>query len=154
MVPIKSEAQRRLMHAAANKKGGVGGVSQKVGKEFAKADPGGKLPSKVKGYASGGLIETRQAEAEDWTDNIMGRVRRPERSIRDPIERKPSGTDKQMERVTTPDLHQGSDKYAQPDKYGDDRRAVGGAYAKGGKVTTKRAGDRNMTSKGKPRLNA
>ena len=47
-MPPVSEAQRRLMHAAANKKGGVGGVPQKVGKEFAKADPGGKLPNKAK----------------------------------------------------------------------------------------------------------
>ncbi len=43
-MPPVSEAQRRLMHAAANTKGGVGGVSQAVGKEFAAADPGGKLP--------------------------------------------------------------------------------------------------------------
>lgn len=36
------------MFAAAAKKGGAGGVSQKVGKEFADADPGGKLPKKIK----------------------------------------------------------------------------------------------------------
>jgi hypothetical protein len=36
------------MFAAAAKKGGVGGVSQAVGKEFAGADPGGKLPATVK----------------------------------------------------------------------------------------------------------
>ena len=36
------------MFAAASKKGGVGGVSQAVGKDFANADPGGKLPAKVK----------------------------------------------------------------------------------------------------------
>ena len=34
------------MFAAASKKGGVDGVPQSVGKEFAKADPGGKLPEK------------------------------------------------------------------------------------------------------------
>lgn len=34
------------MFAAASKKGGVGGVSQAVGKEFANADPGGKLPER------------------------------------------------------------------------------------------------------------
>lgn len=34
------------MEAAAHSKGGVGGVSQSVGKEFADADPGGKLPGK------------------------------------------------------------------------------------------------------------
>lgn len=32
------------MFAAAAKPGGVGGVPQTVGKEFAAADPGGKLP--------------------------------------------------------------------------------------------------------------
>jgi hypothetical protein len=35
------------MHAAADKKGGVDGVSQKIGKEFAAADKGGKLPAKI-----------------------------------------------------------------------------------------------------------
>lgn len=43
-MPPVSEAQRRLMQAAAHTKGGIGGVSQKVGKEFANADKGGKLP--------------------------------------------------------------------------------------------------------------
>jgi len=47
-MPPVSEAQRRLMWAAASKKGGAGGVSQSVGKEFAGADPGGKLPAKKK----------------------------------------------------------------------------------------------------------
>jgi hypothetical protein len=35
------------MFAAAAKKGGVGGVSQSVGKDFANADTGGKLPEHV-----------------------------------------------------------------------------------------------------------
>jgi len=43
-MPAVSEAQRRLMFAAASKKGGAGGVPQGVGKEFADADKGGKLP--------------------------------------------------------------------------------------------------------------
>ena len=34
------------MYAAASKKGGAGGVSQAVGKEFAEADQGGKLPER------------------------------------------------------------------------------------------------------------
>lgn len=34
------------MFAAAATKGGVGGVPQSVGKDFADADPGGKLPDK------------------------------------------------------------------------------------------------------------
>ena len=37
-MPSKSPAQHRLMEAAAHTKGGFGGVPQKVGKEFIKAD--------------------------------------------------------------------------------------------------------------------
>ena len=36
------------MFAAAAKGGGVGGVPQSVGKDFAAADKGGKLPEKKK----------------------------------------------------------------------------------------------------------
>lgn len=36
------------MHSAASKKGGAGGVSQAVGKEFAEADKPGKLPKRKK----------------------------------------------------------------------------------------------------------
>jgi len=39
-MPSKSPAQHRLMEAAAHTKGGFGGVPQKVGKEFVKADEG------------------------------------------------------------------------------------------------------------------
>ena len=42
-MPSKSAAQHRLMAAAAHTKGGFGGVPQKVGKEFAKADEGKKF---------------------------------------------------------------------------------------------------------------
>jgi len=45
-MPSRSPAQHRLMEAAAHTKGGFGGVPQKVGKEFAKADKGK--------YATGG----------------------------------------------------------------------------------------------------
>lgn len=45
-MPPVSEAQRALMHAAANKKGGLDGVPQSVAKEFVEADKGGKLPKK------------------------------------------------------------------------------------------------------------
>ena len=37
-MPSKSLSQARLMAAAAHTKGGYGGVPQKVGKEFNKAD--------------------------------------------------------------------------------------------------------------------
>ncbi len=40
VMPSKSPAQARLMAAAAHTKGGYDGVSQKVGKEFNKADTG------------------------------------------------------------------------------------------------------------------
>ena len=43
-MPPVSQAQRRLMYAAAAKKGGAGGVPQSVAKEFTAADQPGKLP--------------------------------------------------------------------------------------------------------------
>ena len=45
-MPIQSQAQRRLMYAAAAKKKGAGGVSQAVAKEFVAADKPGLLPEK------------------------------------------------------------------------------------------------------------
>jgi hypothetical protein len=45
-MPPKSEAQRRLMYAAA--KGGVEGVPKKVAEEFVASDKPGKLPEKKK----------------------------------------------------------------------------------------------------------
>lgn len=43
-MPPVSQAQRRLMHAAAEGKSKK--VSKKVGKEYVNADKGGKLPEK------------------------------------------------------------------------------------------------------------
>lgn len=43
-MPPKSEAQRRLMRAAAA--GKVKGVPKSVGREYSKADKGGKLPKR------------------------------------------------------------------------------------------------------------
>jgi hypothetical protein len=37
-MPSESKAQKRLMQAAAHTPGGFGGVPQKVGKDFVKAD--------------------------------------------------------------------------------------------------------------------
>ncbi len=37
-MPSKSKAQEKLMNIAAHTKGGYGGVSQEVGKEFHEAD--------------------------------------------------------------------------------------------------------------------
>lgn len=45
-MPPVSEAQRRLMYAAAKKKGGAGGVSRSVAKEFVAEDRAGKLPER------------------------------------------------------------------------------------------------------------
>lgn len=45
-MPPVSQAQRRLMYAAASKKGGVDGVPQSVGKDFTAADKPGKLPER------------------------------------------------------------------------------------------------------------
>lgn len=44
-MPPVSEAQRRAMEAAAHGHSTLG-IPKKVGKEFAAADPGGKLPPK------------------------------------------------------------------------------------------------------------
>ena len=49
-MPSKSAAQARLMAAASHTKGGFGGVSKKVGKEFNIADKGkGMIKLKKKG---------------------------------------------------------------------------------------------------------
>lgn len=45
-MPPVSQAQRRLMYAAAAKKGGAGGVPKAVAKEFVDADKPGKLPER------------------------------------------------------------------------------------------------------------
>ncbi len=46
-MPPKSESQRKAMYAAAEGKSTLG-IPASVGKEFEKADPGGKLPEKAK----------------------------------------------------------------------------------------------------------
>jgi hypothetical protein len=46
-MPPKSEAQRKAMRAAAAGKSTLG-IPKKVGKEFSKSDPGGKLPKRKK----------------------------------------------------------------------------------------------------------
>lgn len=47
-MPSTTEKQRRAMASAASGKSTIG-IPKKVGKEFMKADPGGKLPKKAKG---------------------------------------------------------------------------------------------------------
>lgn len=45
-MPPVSEKQRKAMYAAAEGKSNIG-IPKKVGKEFTKADPGGKLPKQA-----------------------------------------------------------------------------------------------------------
>jgi hypothetical protein len=45
-MPFKSEAQRRLMYAAAKKKGGAAGVSQADAKKMVADDKPGTLPAR------------------------------------------------------------------------------------------------------------
>jgi hypothetical protein len=53
-MPARSASQMRLMQAAARSRGGYGGVPQKVGKDFVKADKAegvrkeSQLPERVK----------------------------------------------------------------------------------------------------------
>jgi hypothetical protein len=68
-MPSKSPAQHRLMQAAAHTKGGFGGVPQKVGKEFAKADAGKKLKG-------GGLYENINAKRERIAEGSGEKMRR------------------------------------------------------------------------------
>jgi hypothetical protein len=61
-MPSVSQAQSRLMAAAAHTKGGYGGVPQSVGREFNEADTGKKrsaLPQRVKKLKKRGLISDR-----------------------------------------------------------------------------------------------
>ena len=51
-MPSKSPAQHRLMQAAAHTKGGFGGVPQKVGKEFVRADKGKVMKKAMGGSTS------------------------------------------------------------------------------------------------------
>jgi hypothetical protein len=66
-MPSKSPAQHRLMEAAAHTKGGFGGVPQKVGKEFVKAD------KKMKG---GGLYANINAKRERIAEGSGEKMRK------------------------------------------------------------------------------
>jgi hypothetical protein len=66
-MPSKSPAQHRLMEAAAHTKGGFGGVPQKVGKEFVKAD-------KMK---KGGLYANIAAKRNRIAEGSGERMRKP-----------------------------------------------------------------------------
>ena len=68
-MPSKSPAQHRLMEAAAHTKGGFGGVPQKVGKEFAKADKG-------KEFKEGGLYANINAKRKRIAEGSGEKMRR------------------------------------------------------------------------------
>src|SRR5215472_362551 len=57
IMPPVSESQRKAMYAAKAGKSNIG-IPQKVGAEFVKADPGGKLPQKAKKYDLGGYVKS------------------------------------------------------------------------------------------------
>jgi hypothetical protein len=65
-MPSKSPAQHRLMEAAAHTKGGYGGVPQKVGKEFVKADEGKKFKDGgvAKSLKNAGFYEEGKSKPE------------------------------------------------------------------------------------------
>ena len=46
-MPMRSQAQRRAMRAAAAGKSTIG-IPKKVGREYSKADKGGKLPKRAR----------------------------------------------------------------------------------------------------------
>ena len=68
-MPSKSPAQHCLMEAAAHTKGGVGGVPQKVGKEFVKADEGRK-------FKEGGLYANIHAKQQRIAEGSGEKMRR------------------------------------------------------------------------------
>ena len=66
-MPSKTPAQHRLMEAAAHTKGGFGGVPQKVGKEFVRAD------QKMK---EGGLYENIHRKQQRIAEGSGEKMRR------------------------------------------------------------------------------
>ena len=63
-MPSKSPDQHRLMQAAAHTKGGFGGVPQKVGKEFVKADKQMKDGGVVQSLKKAGFYEENKSKSE------------------------------------------------------------------------------------------
>jgi hypothetical protein len=63
-MPSKSPAQHRLMQAAAHTKGGFGGVPQKVGKEFVKADKKMKVGGVAQSLKKAGFYEEDKSKPE------------------------------------------------------------------------------------------
>jgi hypothetical protein len=64
-MPPVSEAQRRAMRAAASGHSTLG-IPKKVGQEFSKADPGGKLPKRKKPTGGGTDYGKMVQHARRW----------------------------------------------------------------------------------------
>lgn len=71
-MPSKSPAQHRFMEAAAHTKGGFGGVPQKVGKEFVKADKKMNQGGIVKSLKKSGFYEAGKTKPE--REKIVSKV--------------------------------------------------------------------------------
>lgn len=71
-MPSKSPAQHRLMEAAAHTKGGYGGVPQKVGKEFVKADKKMNHGGIVKSLKKSGFYDAGKTKPE--REKIVSKV--------------------------------------------------------------------------------
>lgn len=81
--PPVSEAQRRAMWAASEGKGNLG-IPKSVGKEFANADPGGKLPEHKGDARADAVSRHLDSHGRDCADAMrdhpaMGRMRSPGR---------------------------------------------------------------------------
>lgn len=79
-MPSKSLAQHRLMEISAHTKGGYGGVPQKVGKEFVKADKGKKFENGgiIKSLKKDGFYDPSKSKSERL-DIINKETTKPER---------------------------------------------------------------------------
>ena len=71
-MPSTSKPQARLMAAAAHTKGGFGGVSQSVGKEFNQADTGKKFN---KGGSVGSAEQAFENNIAETAANPTSRVK-------------------------------------------------------------------------------
>jgi len=69
--PPVSEAQRRAMWAAKSGHSTLG-IPKSVGKEFAEADPGGKLPEHKDDDCSGYLDACRRGDSVGMTKHRVG----------------------------------------------------------------------------------
>ncbi len=75
-MPVISEAQRGAMYAAKAGKSTLG-IPKKVGEEFVKADPGGKLPEHASSKMAKGFVpkDKRKGGAKDGDKKSEGKSR-------------------------------------------------------------------------------